>query len=194
MNVQTIPVAIAILTFCMTSASQVSAAPKPSAPKPATKAIKTVQIDMTEANLKILKDNQKKLQFTFKYSGQQGKPFYKVTLNATDIVSDDQNPFTYDEHITQSECAAIIEVLAASPLTSSPWISKANDTVRMIKIAQPDGYLLEVTGYDTDRLMVGHLGFDANTYRQLAAIRAVLSGKAASAMDTLLTRISFLKP
>jgi hypothetical protein len=197
---RTVIATISTAIFCLTAAGlPANAAPNrpPAKPTPvkqtteelAAKANKDPLTAQGTANLKILNNNQGKLKFTFRYSGAQDKPFYKVSLNAGDIRPAGEMAFTYDEKITAEDSANIIKILA-----SSIWINKATDTLKALKIAQPDGYLLEITGYDADRLMIGPIGFDSKTYQQLAAIRAVLSGKAASAMDTLLTRIKFLKP
>lgn len=200
MSIRLLIATISTAIFCLTTtALPVHAAPNrpPVKPTPvkltteelAARANKDPLTAQGTANLKILNTNQGKLKFTFRYSGAQDKPFYKVSLSAGDIRPADEMAFTYDEKITAEDSAKIIKILAASI-----WINKATDTLKALKIAQPDGYLLEITGYDADRLMIGPIGLDTNTYKQLTTIRAVLSGKAANAMDTLLNRIKFLKP
>ena len=156
----------------------------PAASQPAS------QPDVAE-RVKLLKAHAEELVFSFTYVGNADKPFYNVTLSAPDfMLQDEPGGFSLKERITPAQAGKIVDLLAVGGEAS--WLAKTQDIDKRAKteLTMPNGYLLRVDGFGKDRVLVGGLGFDLKMLRQLDAIRAVLDGDAAKAMDTLLGRMS----
>lgn len=184
-----------MMSFLLASAAWAEPASQPDdecCPSCAARRAATTQPDLTEAgrkNLATLNENLHDIRFQFSYTGPQDKPFYTVTLSVADFMADGGDPFVLGQRITHEQGERIVALLA-----DSGWLNTAQDLARPPKVELPDGYVLQVFGYDRGRVMIGPMGLNATTYQRLEAIRKVVDGPAEADMDKLLGRISFLRP
>ncbi len=137
---------------------------------------------------KLLREAIRQAEFRFQHVGDSDKPFYNVTLSVPDFMLDEPKPFDSTERITAAQGEKIVELLLASGRLNTAEQVGAN---WIAPPAAAQGYTLRIAA---GKLAFGlSLGWDLKMVRELDAIRAVLDGDAALAMDQLLARMSGLR-
>jgi hypothetical protein len=121
---------------------------------------------------------------------QVEKPFYSLTLTVAPVPGEDRsNPFVRRVQITKEQAGKIIDHLAASGLLGAAAVL---DPRALTKRAFREGYALTLPLAEV-RTFENRLGWNLKMLERLDALRTVLDGDAAKAMDLLLGRMSGLR-
>jgi len=142
----------------------------------------------TAARLKALQDNLDRFSFYLSYFGEEEKPFYRLLLQVPPLALSKMPSLYAQAQLQPDEARALIDHLARiGELTSA-----TDCTGQAVKDRAPrPGYTLTMrAGF---HICEHPLGWDLAMIRRLDAIRAVLHGDAARAMDTLLGRLTGLR-
>ena len=143
----------------------------------------------TDDAVKVLKGDLDKFHLQLQYHGDMDKPIYSLWLQTAPMaVKKWPADVLLAQGLPKEQAVKIIDHLAASG-----FLANANAAVNPdnTKRAVPKGpaYTLTVYG-DGAHEYYTVLGWDLAMIRQLDALRQVLEGEAAKAMDQLLARLS----
>ncbi|MEQ8785714.1 MAG: hypothetical protein RIC55_05425 [Pirellulaceae bacterium] len=135
-----------------------------------------------------LKQSVASFRLTLRYHGEQGKPFYGVTLSVPAVAATGDNPFDRVTRIDQAQALRLIDALAEQGFLedASPLAEGDAPPAKFVS-----GYGLLVA---TDDLVLhDELGWDLAMLAKIDALRKVLRGEPAKDMDLLLARLSGLR-
>jgi len=147
---------------------------------------------LAAARAKLLGENPESFTLHLTYFGPQGKPFYSLLLSgakprASKVGPRKRGSFDLQVHITKRQVAKIV-----AHLGQSGHLARAKDAATdAIGAAEGPCYLMRVTGGTKDGLLDlrDDLGWGRDMFKKLDALRAVLFGPSADAMDKLLGRL-----
>jgi len=145
---------------------------------------------------KLLGENPENFAFHLTYFGRQDKPFYSLLLLGAKprapkpSLRPRPKPGRFDlrVNITKRQVAKIV-----THLKESGHLARAKDAATdAIAAAEGPCYLMRVTGGTKDKRLDlrDNLGWGPEMFKRLDALRSVLFGPAAGAMDKLLGRLS----
>jgi len=143
---------------------------------------------------KQLKAKAEELVFLFAYNGPPEPPYYMVTLSAPDfMIQDEPQEFVLKERITPEQAGKIVDILlAGGRLNARNAGGDAGEVpVDWVTKGWP-GYHLRIAPFGRAALGLD-LGHGIHLLRILNAIRAVLDGDAAKAMDKLIGKLGDLR-
>ncbi|WP_206292552.1 hypothetical protein [Humisphaera borealis] len=129
-----------------------------------------------------LKADVTNFSLTLRYSGQQDKPYYTVTL--TTAPAKESVPFDLHAQLTAAQATKLIDHLAVEGFLDAAIDQRTQD------VKAPSGPLYTMTVNGAKHEWVEYLRFDLAMLKRLDAIRAQLDGEPGRAMQFLLDRMS----
>ena len=152
-------------------------------------------VDRTQERSKLLLGEPRNFALHLSYCGDQDKPYYSLLLRGArpkppkpGAPAPRANPFALRVPITKRQVERLVAHLA-----ESGFLREAKNALKdAIPPAAGPCYLLRVTGGPTGKALDlrGRFGWGRGMFQKLDALRAVLFGPAAEAMDRLLGRLS----
>lgn len=133
-----------------------------------------------------LKAAVKSFRLQLEYHGEQGKPYYKLTLSVGGIAHDGDIAFDPKVPITEEQAQKIIDCLATGGFLDRADERKPGDVKKHPAPTMP-GYTMKVDAGQV--VFYDDLGWGLPMLQRLGSLRKVLDGDAATQMDFLLGRL-----
>jgi len=139
---------------------------------------------LAASRAELLKKHIESFVLTLSYYGEEDKPFYRLNMHVMQNQFDSRE-FAPAVQLSQAEAARLIDSMAREG-----FLSAGKPLEGKVEPKAP-AYVLRIWNDKYSQYEV--LGWDLAMVQRLEALRKLLDGDAARAMDSLLTRLSGLR-
>lgn len=140
--------------------------------------------DTARERVRMLKADAARLDVTFQYHGEQGKPFYKLVLHCKEAKVQ-SSTFSLEASLDKPQANRLIDHLAVDGFLENA----SNIACKKIKHPQGPAYTLTVAGAK-EMVLYEVLGWGPPMLERLDAFADILEGDAADKMNRLIGRMS----